>query len=378
VDIRHSRWLGRSLWLVTAVSAVVQTEIARTSAVFDWDFAVLWSSGRSLDQGHTPWTSGFVYLPGATVITAPFGLLSLHAARLVMLALTIALVIGTVAWMCKAAGYRLDSPAVPILAALAILFGPTLPELEMENFTIFALPAIAALCILASRQQWTGAAIVMALGLTAKPILIPALLIFVVYRRWRELAACLLGTAVLSGLALLIFGNVAGYARVASQTFRDDTTLRFSVSLTKILSGYGVPEVVRLALVVSVLALSALALLATVRRVTDPLLSATLVATIPMLVVYLLTSFTWVHYLVVLVPLLTLLALQGDLFARVIAAGVWILATLPVLVWGANVGRRAELDLMCASMVVLLGMTTAWVLLFSPTSYKPTRPAVAS
>jgi arabinofuranan 3-O-arabinosyltransferase len=91
------------------------------------------------------------------------------------------------------------------VAFLIVVLGETYRQnLGFGNVSGLLALALAIVCLAASRRKWNLAAIVLAASLCLKPILLPALLVFVMWRRWRALATCLGLTAAANLVALAI------------------------------------------------------------------------------------------------------------------------------------------------------------------------------
>jgi hypothetical protein len=152
----------------------------------------------------------YTYPGYVAVLLAPLGLLSYGTAFVVWDLLNLAIVVWVVG--------RLVTSTTPVgaerlaLAFVAAGFMPVLLGLLQGQFQLVPLLGMveAVLMLRAGRERAAGAWLL--LGLMKPHLVVLPLLALLIWRRWRVLGVFVLGTALITGLSMLVLGNwLSGY-----------------------------------------------------------------------------------------------------------------------------------------------------------------------
>ncbi len=358
-----SGWLvrraSRHAWAVssTVLCAHIAGVALRTSDG-GMDNAIVVRAARTWLDGGSPYADRhFLYLPSAVLAAVPQTLLPADALRvLVPLTVTALLVAG---WACALRIHGISwRSRLGVLgpAALALGFAPFGHLVSLGNWTVTAAAALPLALLLAVRERWGWAGVVVGAALALKPLLAPVALLFLFARRWRGLAALVLVPALASGGAALLMPDPAAFV---TQTLpfllrgHDGFVRLYEASPAAVLPRLGVPSAVA---VPSACAAAGAGAWSAYRRWTrdapGPLRLTETAATL-MLSAFLVSRPSYDHYLLVVVPLL--LAGAADPGAAV--RGPWFWVALVPQVPGADwpgleaVTRRSFRD--CFTLCVM-------------------------
>lgn len=153
-----------------------------------------------LEQG----VDGFVNLPLAAYLFAPFALLPTGAASLAFFALGVAATLA--AWRMIARRYGLDREAQALSLFALSAFGPLIYSLREGNTSHILLPPlIVGLGLAAARRDFAAGAVFAAAAIIKPPLMLIGVYYFV-RGRFRVVAGGLVLCALSAALSLLIFG----------------------------------------------------------------------------------------------------------------------------------------------------------------------------
>jgi arabinofuranan 3-O-arabinosyltransferase len=358
-----SGWLvrraSRHAW--AALGAVLCAPVvgfARGASDGGMDNAIVVRAARAWLDGGSPYADPhFLYLPSAVLAAVPQALLPPYALRvLVPLTVTALLVTG---WACALRVHGIPGRsrlAVLGLTALALGFAPFGHLVTLGNWTVTAAAALPLALLLASRERWVAAGVVIGAAVALKPLLAPVALLFLFARRWRGLAAVALVPAVASGGAALLMPDPAGFVtRTLPFLLRghDGFVRRYEASPVAVLPRVGVPAGAAALLAFAAAGAGVWCAYRRWRRADPGPLRLVETAVLLMLSAFLVSRPSYDHYLLVAVPLL----LAGLPFSGAVARTPWFwLALVPQVPgfswpWLEPVTRRAFRD--CLTLCVL-------------------------
>ncbi|MFE1952606.1 glycosyltransferase family 87 protein [Streptomyces sp. NPDC059524] len=331
------------------------------------DNGIVVQAARVWLDGGSPYADPhFLYFPSAVLAAVPQALLPAGVLRASVPALVTAGLVAGWAAALRLHGVPWRSRfAMGGLTALALGFAPFAHLVTLGNWTVTAAVALPCALLLAARERWVAAGLVLGAALALKPLLAPVALLFVLARRWKGLAAMVLVPVAASLAAALAMPDPAGFVtRTLPFLLRgDDGFVRlYEASPGAVLARLGLP--VPLASGIA-LAAAAAGMWCAARRWgrgdrTPARLSET--ATLLMLSAFLVSRPSYDHYLLVAVPLLV----AGATAAGAVAGGPWfwtvLLPQVPGLArpWLDAETRRAFLD--CATLcglVLVAGLRAA-------------------
>ncbi|WP_229919187.1 glycosyltransferase 87 family protein [Streptomyces minutiscleroticus] len=325
--VRPASWPGRTVLMAVLAAAVVQT--ARHTRDGGMDNGIVVDAARTWLRGGSPYADPhFLYLPSAVLAGVPQTVLPLTVLRAAVPLAVAGCLLG--GWVCalRLHGVPVRSRfAVLGATALALGFAPFGHLVRLGNWTAVAALALPAALLLAHRGRWTAAGAVVGAAIAVKPLLVPVLLLFVLARRWRGLAAAVLVPAAASGLAALLMPDPAGFlTRTLPFLLRggDDFMRPYEMSPAAVLPRLGVPE--HAASLLATAAAGCLVWCAYRRwRRGGPGPARLAETAAPLLLAAFLASRTsYDHYLMAVVPVL----LAGALEPGAVARGPWFWAAL--------------------------------------------------
>lgn len=186
--------------------------LARAGSVTD-DFTTVWSAARRFVERQPVYNEvyshvdpHYLYSPGATLLLSPLGLISsVDAARPWFVLANATAIIAALAWLTRLSGYRCASPLFP--AALALAFATesvtnTLVFSNINGLLLLALTAFVAWSLGRRGPRDYAAGVVLGLAILIKPMFAPLLVLPLLVRRWRTLAA---------GVAVPVLSNVIAW-----------------------------------------------------------------------------------------------------------------------------------------------------------------------
>jgi alpha-1,2-mannosyltransferase len=200
--------LGASLWMYIDYMGATLERISTKSMAFHVDFDSFWRSARAMFEGQSIYDTGVDLVnlnpPLWTVLISPLGLLEPITAYRVFVLVSLAVVVGYLAWTVEELRLR---PGWTVMGAvLLLLSSPLLATLALgQVYPVLALGLVAAwVADRRDRQEISGAALGLVVAL--KPVLLPVLLWPLARRRWKALLAALISGAVATLLGVIVLG----------------------------------------------------------------------------------------------------------------------------------------------------------------------------
>jgi len=215
VVLMERQLAGRLFWLGVAILALVLTVVGFEMSDPEYRFEdfrrayweageAIWSGQGNFDQLYARGTDGFVNIPFVALLFAPFGLLDEIKASVVFTLLGVIAIVG--AWLVLARHYKLSRRDAALLAIAFAVFGPMLYSLREGNLSHFLLLGLCgALACLASGRH-VAAGVLLGIVAVLKPSLGLIGVYFLLRGQWRVVAG---GAAICIGsglMSLLIFG----------------------------------------------------------------------------------------------------------------------------------------------------------------------------
>ncbi|MEV6017331.1 glycosyltransferase family 87 protein [Streptomyces sp. NPDC051997] len=365
-----SGWLvRRASWHAWAASVVVLCAhvvgVALRTSDGGMDNAIVVRAARTWLNGGSPYEDRhFLYLPSAVLAAVPQTLLPPDALRvLVPLTVTVLLLVG---WLCALRVHGVPGRSrLGVLgpAVLALGFAPFGHLVSLGNWTVTAAAALPLALLLAARERWGWAGVVVGAALALKPLLAPVALLFVFARRRRALFAMVLVPALASGGAALLMPDPAAFVtRTLPFLLRghDGFVRLYEASPVAVLPRLGVPSPVAVALACVAAGSGVLAAYRRWSRGVPGPLRLVETAVLLMLSAFLVSRPSYDHYLLVVVPLL----LPGLPYPASAARGPWFWLALVPQVPGADwpwleaVTRRSFRD--CFTLCVMTASVALW------------------
>jgi hypothetical protein len=189
-------WAG----VFAVVAAIVLAGNRRTVTGNYRDAAFLWFQGKDLYEGAIRTGHGFLYLPQAAILFAPFAWLPLKVGEIAWRALSMGAFAIGIRRYASLAGREAGAELFPLVTALSLPLAFSCFRNGQSTVLIAALMMIAVADI--AEERWGRAAAWLSLGFALKPlVLVLTLLSGALYRplRWRLLA----GTAVVLAFPFL-------------------------------------------------------------------------------------------------------------------------------------------------------------------------------
>lgn len=311
-------------WLVALVAVGISAAISHGESAFAFDFRPVYDGAHGLVHFGDPYRPvagdlSFVYPPSCALLFLPIVVLHPHVASDAGLVLA---GISIVALACFAGlgarRFRGTGGAICLLALAIVPLGHN--ALTLGNLSILVSATVAAGCAVGSERPgiWTG--LLFGLGLALKPLVAPALIIFLVWRTWKALATAIAVPVVLNLLALPFLGNPSDFVlKVLPKLLRGETLqLRYNASVSGFFERNGLPQwsgdAFRALIVIWLVAI----LIAASRRTPARGLPMAL-ASASIIAVALVSTQDEAHYSLVAVPLLVAAAVDERALDRVLA-----------------------------------------------------------
>ncbi|MFJ1753257.1 glycosyltransferase family 87 protein [Kitasatospora sp. NPDC088134] len=293
-------------------------------------------AARLFVDGKAPYANErFLYLPAGVLVGVPQTRLG-HETLLAVVPLAgIVLVLG--GWF-----FALRLFAVPVLSRLAVLvagglamFEPFTNVVQIGNWTSGYVLVLPLALLLARREQWIAAAVVLGLAISIKPILAPVVLLFLMARRF---------LAFLTVLALPLVISVAAGAMMPQASLfvtktlpyllkgQGDFATPFDASIGNVLTRLGLPESAASVLGLAVGAATVLLAWRRWRNGGDQALRLAETSAMLMLAAFLASKPSFDHYM--LIPLVPVVA--GVLVPGAAARSPWFWLGLIPMVNGLN------------------------------------------
>ncbi len=171
-----------------------------------FDVQIYARAARAVAHGVSPYSvSEFVYPPSCALFVRPLAWVpaaSVPRVGLVVNAVAV-LLLSVVAG--RAAGDRWFGKRSALVLLLLTLTPPARAVLSLGNLSALMALGFTIFVLLAGRDRWVRAGLVLGLTLAIKPMLAPVLIVFALERRWKALGAALaLPVTLIAGAALTV------------------------------------------------------------------------------------------------------------------------------------------------------------------------------
>ncbi|MEU7579633.1 glycosyltransferase family 87 protein [Streptomyces sp. NPDC041068] len=247
-----SGWLlrpaERHVWCVLAVVlAAGAVRVGLRHPDGGMDDAIVVRAAEAWLEGRSPYADRhFLYLPGAVLAAVPQALLPASVVRfLVPAGVTAGLAFG---WACAlrihAVPWRSRFAAYGLLG-LALGFAPFGHLVQLGNWTVASAAALPLALLLACRERWVAAGLVIGAAVAVKPLLAPVVLLFALARRWRALGVAVGVPVAVSAAAALVLPDPAGFftRTLPFLLSGEDSFVRlYEASPSVVLGRLGVPQ----------------------------------------------------------------------------------------------------------------------------------------
>jgi alpha-1,2-mannosyltransferase len=200
--------LGASLWMYIDYMDATLERISTRSMAFHVDFDSFWRSARAMLEGQSIYDTGVDLVnlnpPLWTVLISPLGLLEPITAYRVFVLISLAVVVGYLAWTVEELRLRPGWTVVGVI--MLLISSPLLATLALgQVYPVLALGLVAAwVADRRDRQEVSGA--VLGLVVALKPLLLPVLLWPLVRRRWKALLTAIISGAVATIVGVIVLG----------------------------------------------------------------------------------------------------------------------------------------------------------------------------
>jgi arabinofuranan 3-O-arabinosyltransferase len=265
----------------------------------------------------------YLYPPGGTLLMAPFGYLPVDASRWWFESINCAAIIIAACFLIRLFGYTFTSVAYPAVLVAMFCTESVVNTLVFGNINgcVLLLEVLFFRWILDGKvghQWWAGVAI--GLSLVVKPVLAPLLLLPVLNRQWRAVAAA---------IAVPVVFNVAAWPLVADPMNFITRTLPYIFSIRDYFNSsiqgngvyYGLPMwlILLLRIVFAVLAVVSIWLLYRYYRTRDPLFWFTTSSGVLLIASWLVSSLGQGYYSMMLFPFLMTVVLPNSVIRNWVA-----------------------------------------------------------
>jgi arabinofuranan 3-O-arabinosyltransferase len=351
-------------WLVLLVIAVeFGRHVYRTAHGSGVDLVPVWAAGNAFLQGMAPYelpkgVMHFLYPPASVVLLSPLATLRFAQAQQILAVVNATTILAGSVLVLRAFDISWRSLAGAGLLLVLAFFLPAQVTLDLGqvNGPIYVGEALFLLMVI--RGRWIAAATSLGLTLMLKPILLPLLLILVIERQRKALALAISIPVLTSGAALLVVKNPMDY-------FTHTLPFLFSqrgpenVSVAGILEYVAAPPALTLAARLLVTLGAVVAFLWVWRSGRDTLRQVALMG-ILLSAAFLVTSPSWPHYGIYLLPTIVGLAVmpgagRSALVAALVAGALIGMPQIPALVAHPGLGFTLEHARFTLGTVMVLG-----------------------
>jgi arabinofuranan 3-O-arabinosyltransferase len=316
--------LRSALWPIAIMSIIHRSYVLTSNGYITDDWAPVYRAARNFRAGADIYNENFdqvdphyLYPPGGTLLMAPFGYIdSEFAARNWFILLNTLAIIGAAVLLVRLFRFPLSSVALPALLAAIFVTESVTNTLVFTNVNgiILLFEVLFFRWLLDGRmsREWL-AGIAIGLSLVVKPVLAVLLLLPLLNRQWRTLAAA---------IAVPVAFNAVAWPLVADRMNFVDRTLPYILSTRDYFNSsvlgngvyYGLPMwlIMALRLLFVVLAIASLWLLNRHYRTRDPLFWALTSSGVLLIASWLALSLAQGYYSMMLFPFLMTVVLPNS------------------------------------------------------------------
>jgi arabinofuranan 3-O-arabinosyltransferase len=369
-------------WVLVAVDGVHRVHQALSTSNAGEDLIPLRQAGVALRTGHPIYhVPGFVYPPPGAILGLLPAAVSLHAAEVVDSYLEIGAILLSLFLLRRfISPGRWGSLLTAIIAAGLIKGDLLLNSLPLENLSILVLLPLTLLVALWGRRRWDSGAIVLALTLVVKPVLLPLLVIPLTLRRPRPAVVTLVTAAAIAIATIWLLRPFSQAEDIVRRIISSDQIGNvYNLSLVGIGRTHGIPTGLIDAARIVVLVPLVIVVVAIVGARPAP--SIPLVGSMSGVLlggVFLAGSLSENHYIWLLIPGAVLAVASRSNIARASAVASWILCSYSVD-YLHRFGDNSELQARFVSVevLVLIGSSAALWKLIGQHNRVTTVPQVA-
>ncbi len=365
-------------WALAVVSWVGLCRATSNGKGLGFDLLITWRALKLFAHGGAPYSiRGFVYPPSCLLLMRPLASLSHHQLVISGLVATAVIAWATVMLASVTVGRRFWGLTSALTLWLLHYAEAMRGELSLENVTILGALAVTLCCLLAVRGHWLAAGVVVGVSLSFKPLLLVVLLLFVMAREWKALAAAVGIPAVLNGVAFLLVANPGQvWSKLPAVLNRVGPGVALNSAWVDVVRVFGWPDAASVLLRLVTVALVLLAAWLAWTRVGDAAVRIITTTTMLLIGSYLAGTLSEYHFMLTLVPFaMTIVIAHSPM--RTVTAVVGIVWSMGVLVLPASwlgIAHDANHSAFRAFGMSLLLLSVIWVL----ARRRPVRRATAS
>jgi arabinofuranan 3-O-arabinosyltransferase len=255
----------------------------------------------------------YLYPPSSLVLLAPLGLLGFDRVHLVYMLLEAASIVAAVALSLRLFRVSFRSPLAGGAFAAAALSAPVIDELRWTNVDGLVLSAFVGSVLAMSRRRWLLAGALLGVAIAIKPTVAPIGLLLLLWRQWRAagLAAAIPVVLMAAGIVLSegdgwhfftvslpILANGLGHDLAGG-----------NVALVAVFDSLRVPHAITWAVRLAALGLVAVTMWRVRTSGWGLTVQVTTLMALILLATYLLSSYSFLRYLMYLLPALVMIVL---------------------------------------------------------------------
>lgn len=222
---RHQRWIALGLAAALGVGTLYQSLGALTGpGIYQNDLVAIYVLGRAILAGVEPYqpihvlaeryiesmpgilfTHPSPYAPTMGLLFLPMVLLSYEAASAIWTVFELGCLAAAIALLTRAEGWRLSAVSIAALTLAGFAWFPIKAEVIVANVSLLLLALYSAAYGAERSQRPHLVAVLVALSMLIKPLAWPVLVVYLLTRRWTQLAiAALVGASGLLVAAIAI------------------------------------------------------------------------------------------------------------------------------------------------------------------------------
>lgn len=353
-------------WALAIVSWVGLCRATSNGKGLGFDLLITWRSLKLFAHGGAPYSiRGFVYPPSCLLLLRPLAALSHHQLVISGLIATAVIAWVTVALASLTVGRRWWGLTSAVTLFLLHYTEAMRGELSLENLTILGTLAVTLCCLLALRGHWLAAGMVVGLSLAFKPLLLVVLLLFVLAREWKALAAAIVIPAVLNGVAFFLVANPDQvFSKLPAVLNRVGPGVALNSAWVDVVRVFGWPDAVSVLLRLVTVAVVLLGAWLAWTRVADDAVRIITTTTVLLIGSYLAGTLSEYHFMLTLVPMaMTIVIARSPM--RTVTAVVGIIWSMGLFVLPASwlgIAHDADHSAFRAFGMSLLLLSVLWVL----------------
>ena len=361
---------GSVAWLAVIVIALSRARSAASTPSAGLDLVPIRNAGMALRSGHPIYgVPAFVYPPPASLVGWVESLFSLHTDVYIYTYFEVATIVATVFLFrrcLRPARWNLLESA--ILAVLLLKGDLVIDALWLDNASVLLLLPCVFILIWWGKNRWSLGAIVLAITILLKPILLPLLMIPLIFRRWKALAIAVSVASIGLLSSLLLSGNARAMFAVAKKLEGGSNLVQkaavYNLSIIGVQHNHHLnvasSSMVRLAIIV----IASLVVSHCVRRaVGASLVSVGSLSALLLSAVFLAGPLSEIHYLLFLLPGAIIMASGNSRTARYLLLGALAIAGYSAYYFGGVAGSANALQLRCVAVELLVFAASALVLM---------------